>query len=154
MRLVFSLCKVFSFCFFINAFSSCKIPSVVTGGPDRPRNHGTISIIRSNTTSGKLEMIDQKGESAQIYNAWYGQTIKWKIKDTAVRSFDSMPPKKQQLYSIFKREPHKKLLSRTWKAKIEKTTDKGVQKYFYNIIWTDNAGKSHTHDPLIQVKPK
>lgn len=147
MKLVFHFCKFFSFFLFVlYIFISCKSTSV-------------ISIISSDTVTGNLTMIDENEDSAGTFIASPGEKIKWKIKDKAVKAFDSMPPKITPLgdtLNIFKQEPHKKFLSKTWKAKIANTDflNKYGATYYYNIIWLDKSKVSHTYDPVIKVNPR
>ena len=116
---------------------------------------GVIRITDSDN-SGKLILKKTDGESAETFPAFEGQTIKWQIKDKKVIAIESIPPKEPKNAGavIFKEEPHKKFLSKTWKAKINKSDNKKVTNYYYNIRWLNQKGDTLTHDPLIQVNPK
>ncbi len=112
-----------------------------------------IRVTDADTRSGKLTLKDNNGNSADTFVTTSGKTIKWKIETHNLKSFQSMPPKdKAENSSVFKRDPHKKFLTRTFKGKLERTET--VRKEEYSILWKDLEDGSHTYDPLIQVNPQ
>lgn len=111
-----------------------------------------IRVTSADKVSGKLILQDKNGNSADTFVTTSGKIVKWKIETHVVRSFISMPPKdKAENPSVFKREPHKKFLSKTFKGKLIKTET--VKTEQYNIIWIDQNDSSHTYDPIMQVNP-
>ncbi len=113
-----------------------------------------IRVTDADTGSGKLTLKDKKGKPADTLITTSGKIIKWKIETHIVKSFHSIPPKPSaENSSVFKKEPHKKFLSKTFKGKLEKTET--VRKEVYSILWEDQKHNPlHTYDPLIQVNPK
>ncbi len=161
MKLIFSICKIFSFCFVVMyAFSSCKTTLIVNGTEEVPKKV-IIKITGFDTTTGKLKMEDKAGKPADTIQAWPGQKIKWKIRGSGIRSIDSIFAKKVNKNKIFQEDPHKKFLSSTWQGTIQNKgalkengviRDGGYYNYDYNIKWKDKDGTQHTYDPRIQVK--
>jgi hypothetical protein len=160
MRLIFSICKIFSFCFVVvYTFSSCKT-TLNVNGTEVPKK--VTIFITGNATTGELTMKDSAGGPAEVFDAWAGQKIKWEVDKSTIKHVDSMPPKTANINAIFKKKPHKIFLSKNWQGKIqvkEELTEHGVigdgGKYYYDydIKWTDKKnGITHTKDPRIQVK--
>ena len=111
-----------------------------------------IRVTNADTSSGKLILKDKKGNSADTFVTTSGKIFKWKIETHTLKSFQSIPPKTSaENSSVFKKEPHKKFLSKTFKGKLEKTET--LRKEEYSILWKDLEGNPHTYDPLIQVNP-
>lgn len=112
-----------------------------------------IRVTDADTSSGKLTLKDKNGNSADTFVTTSGKIVKWKIETHVVKSFQAMPPKdKAENSSVFKRDPHKKFHSKTFKGKLEKTKIKKTEEY--NIIWKDRNDNPYTYDPLIQVNPQ
>lgn len=112
-----------------------------------------IRVTGANTNSGKLTLKNKKGNSADTFVTTSGKIVKWKIETHTLKSFQKIPPKSSaENSSVFKNDPHKKFLSKTFKGKLKKT--KTVQKEDYSILWEDQENKQHTYDPLIQVNPR
>ena len=110
--------------------------------------------VSSDPISGKLILKDKKDSSADTFVITSGKIVKWKIGTGTIKSFDSMPPKMNIAGNsdVFKRDPHKKFLTKTFKGKLVKT--EVIRIEHYNIIWKDQDGTSHTYDPTMQVNPR
>ena len=158
MKSVFSICKIFSFYFFIfYTFSSCK-STLTVKGTEVPKK--VFIYISVSATTGKLILKDSIGHPADTFEVRPGQIIKWKIDDEKIKSIDAMPGKKGHTNDeVFSKKPHKELFSKNWKGKIKdekEIMENGVEGkdklYDYDINWTDDTGKKDTYDPRIQVK--
>lgn len=108
-----------------------------------------IRITGSERTSNKLNLFDRHGKPADTFEVKAGSVVKWQIKTGDVRSLGPISAKSSEEYDVFKREPHKKFLSRTWKGKIKPDASGKTEEY--NLVWKDKDGTSHTYDPKIQV---
>jgi len=121
----------------------------------------TITITGSNTTTQELTLVDSQGNPASVFEVDAGKSVKWKIaKGSNVSSIIAMK-EKDGSYNIFKKELHKKFLSRSWKGTVEniegltgKDTTGGYYKEDYYIKWKDSNNNSYTYDPRIQVKSR
>ncbi|MEO8765601.1 MAG: hypothetical protein ABI416_14980 [Ginsengibacter sp.] len=139
MKPVFRLCQfVSTYLFILYIFPSCNVVSVIVKNGD--------------TTTGKLTLVDAHGSPADTLWVDAGQRIKWIIdKDSSnVRSMDSMPVKPGN-NNIFKRHPHKKVLSSKWKGRVEKHLLTSTYEDYY-VHWTDVNGNHYTCDPRIQIR--
>ncbi len=133
-------------------FSGACLPCLVAAFLVLPSCSAVINITGSDTTTGNLVLVDRNGNPADTFQVESGQKIKWKIKTTTVKSIESIPPKKAAAHGVFRKDPRKKFLSRSWKGKTIKTEATVSEEY--NIIWTDSSGERRTYDPLIQVNPR
>ena len=150
--------KFFRFSNFIGAcmciayyiFSSCAATITITGG---------------NTTTRQLTLIDSKGNSAVVFDTVAGKSIKWKISKKSNVSSISAMAKKDSSDDLFKKPPHKKILSKSWKGTLEniktlkeklpgKETPQGYFVEDYYIEWKDKKDSTYKHDPRIQVKSR
>jgi hypothetical protein len=110
-----------------------------------------ILILGGDTSTHELKLSDE-GYTEETK----GGKIKWKIKDdeTIVKSIVSFGLK-DGTKDIFKGKNGKypeKEDDKKWKAKIAEDVSVGdICKY--SIEWKDNKGISHTHDPIISIKP-
>lgn len=159
MKSVFSICKIFSFCFLVvYLFSSCK-PTLTVNDTEVPKKV-IITITGYDVSTEKLTMVDEAGQPADIIQAWPGQKIKWKIKGSGIKSIESMPEKKAPYIKkdVFSEEPHEEVFGKTWKATIKKEfpfTKDTIINYDYNIEWKlENDPKSYNYDPRIQMHTK
>ncbi len=148
--MVFHYCKFFVICVFTFYFlSSC------TSGNIAPKDKKklVIRITGSNSTTGKLIMINEKGDTAENFQAWSGQKIKWDIDDRSnVKSIKDIFPKANN-QTVFSEKPKKLFLSKNWQGTLKETKDTLFENYNIDWIEKDNNYK-HTYDPLIQVNPK
>jgi hypothetical protein len=161
MKSVFSICKIFSFCFFvIYSFSSCTSYLIVNGNQHVPKKV-TINVTGYDTSTGHLTLMDDSSNPADTFPAWHSQHIRWKLTDPRHHKIDSLYAKAVNLNEIFEDEPHKVFLSKSWKGTIKDEAAlnadtvkdiNGHKNYDYKMIW-DTAGGQHTYDPRIQIKP-
>ncbi len=160
MKSVFSICKIFSFCFLVGySVSSCRGTLTVYGN-DVPKTV-TITVTGYDTTTEKLTIVDEAGKPAEIIQAWPGQKIKWKIKGSGIKSIDSIVSKANFRDAVFSHDPHEVFLSSTWAATIKdevaiKNSGVSVEEeyynYDYNIFWKlTKKGKTYKFDPRIQI---
>ncbi len=118
--------------------------------PDSRKDKLIIRIIRSFLDTGKLELFDEHGRSAEKFTAWSGQKIKWEILDeSGVKSIKQIIL--EGIDSVFKEKPKKLPGEKHWQGKLKKTNE-CIQEC-YNIEWKDVNDRPHPYDPLIQVKP-
>jgi hypothetical protein len=165
MKSVFSVCKIFSFCFFIvYVCSSCTSYLIVNGGQHVPKKV-TIYVTGFDLTTGHLILKDISHNSADPFIAYPGQIIRWKISGITHFLIDNLVEKKVKARpdEVFKKEPHPvKFFSESWKGTLKDSTglhgiafvsDSGGHfiNYNYKIVW-HKAGQHHTFDPRIQIK--
>ena len=165
MKSIFSICKIFTFCFFVvNIFSSCKSYLIVHGGQQVPKMV-TIYVTGFDTTTGHLTLKDISQNSADPFTAYPGQKIRWKISGISHFVIDNLVEKtaKAPPDEVFQKEPHPvKFFSKSWKGTLKDSTglhgiafvsDSSGQfiNYIYKIVWR-KAGRDHVFDPRIQIK--
>ena len=165
MKSVFSICKIFIFCFFVvYIFSSCKSYLIVHGGQQVPKMV-TIYVTGYDTATGHLTLEDISHHAEDPFVAYPGQKIRWKISgikhflvDNIVEKTVKAPPDE-----VFEKKPHPvKFFSESWKGTLKDST--GLQgiahvsdssgqfiNYIYKIVW-HKAGKHRTFDPGIRIK--
>ncbi len=152
MKKIFRLWKLFTPGLIIcSILSSCSVISITITGGD--------------TSTGKLYLKDAEGNAADSFKVYANQIIKWKIGEGANLSITELSEKTGS-DNVFRKRARKKLLSTTWKAKVEnletlkeklkgKEIKDGDDEYFiedYYIKWKDKkTGASPTYDPRIQV---
>ena len=149
MKKFFCCCQFFTACLcIVYLFSSCA---------------ATITITGSDSGTGNLVLKDSKGNPASVFDTIAGKCIKWKIGKESNVSSISLIAKKDTSDNIFKKLPHKKLLSKSWKGKTEhyeklkeklkgKETPEGYFIEDYFIEWKNKSDSTHKYDPRIQVK--
>ena len=165
MKSVFSICRIFSFCFFVVfTISSCKSYLIVNGNQQVP-NKITIYVTGFDTATGHLTLQDDSKNSPDPFPAYPGQKIKWKISGISHFVIDNVVEKKVKAPpdEVFKKKPHPvPFFSKSWKGTLKDSTGlHGIAyetdssghfiNYIYNIVWR-KAGHQHTFDPRIQIK--
>jgi hypothetical protein len=165
MKFVFSVCRIFSFSFFIMCIcSSCTNYLIVNGGQHVPKQV-TIFVTGFDTASGHLTLEDISQHSADPLTAYPGQKIRWKISGISHFVVNNIVEKtvKASRDEVFKNKPHPvKFFSKSWKGTLKDST--GLQgiafvsdssghfiDYIYKILWR-KAGQNHTFDPRIQIR--
>ncbi len=158
MKKVGSFFKIFSSCIFsFYIFTSCE----TTSAQKNNFNNGCGGIIKKSTRniriqndgSDKIKLIDEVGCPAYTLNVQPGQDVEWVIEGSIIKSIDSIVTKaKPGNGNVFEKPPHKQLFSKHWKGNTIKNDDSQYEEYY--IVWTDEAGKKNTYDPLIQLNPK
>jgi hypothetical protein len=161
MKSVFSIRKIFSFCFFVPyLLSSCQSYLVVNGNEYVPKKL-VVNITGEDISNGHLKMIDNFGHSLDTFQAWPKQTIKWNIKVSGlhIESIVAKPGSKNGTDAIFKDPPRKEHFASNWTATIHDEADiakgnkeNGVTNYDYNIVWRMTDTIKHTFDPRIQIR--
>ncbi len=149
--------KFFCFCQFFSAYL-CIVYIF-------PSCAATITITGSNPNTGELTLVDSKGNQATVFEVDAGKCIKWKIaKGINVSSIQDLD-KKDTSINVFRKLPHKKWLSKSWKGTVEKLeilkekfagkeTPDGYIVEDYFIGWKANNDSTHVYDPKIQVKSR
>jgi hypothetical protein len=165
MKSIFSICRIYIFCFFVLfIFSSCKSYLIVNGNQQVPKKV-TIYVTGFDTANGHLIMEDISHHSADPFTAYPGQEIRWKISGITHFVIDNLVEKtvKAPADEVFERKPHPvKFFSESWKGTLKDSTDfHGIAilsdgsghfiNYIYKIVWR-KAGKDHTFDPRIQIQ--
>src|SRR4051812_22330820 len=115
MKTVFSYCKFFIIWFF-SCWFICSCVSRHLAAKDRKKI--VIKIISSDSTTGKLTMIGEDGNSADTLQVWSGQKVKWEIGDTShVKSIKNIYPKPSKPGDqIYEDLPAPVFLSKSWKG--------------------------------------
>lgn len=106
-----------------------------------------IHITGSNTSTGLLELSD--GGHTKAHK---GANVKWKIEDGNVSSIAIVP--KDNSDDIWSSRPRRQgnRPNSDWHAKtLSRVPDDWV--YRYSINWESSSGSSHTHDPIISMRP-
>lgn len=165
MKFVLSVCRIFSFCFFIvYVCSSCTSYLIVNGGQHVPKEV-TIFVTGFDTTSGHLTLEDISHHSADPITAYPGQKIRWKISGISHFVINNLVEKtvKAPPDEVFEKKPHPvKFFSKSWKGTLKDSTGlHGIAfmsdssghfiDYIYKIVWR-KAGQNHTFDPRIQIR--
>jgi hypothetical protein len=165
MKFVFSVYRIFYFCFFIvYVCSSCTSYLIVNGGQHVPKKV-TINVTGFDTTSGHLTLEDISHNSADPFTAYPGQKIRWKISGIKHFLINNLVEKtvKATQDEVFEKKPHPvKFFSRSWKGTLKDSTSLQVIAfvrdssghfidYIYKIAWR-TAGRNHTFDPRIQIR--
>ena len=165
MKFVLSVCRIFSFCFFIAyVCSSCTSYLIVHGGQQVPKMV-TIYVTGFDTTSGHLILKDISQNSADPFTAYPGQKIRWKISGIKHFLINNIVEKavKSPRDEVFENKPHPaKFFSKSWKGTLKDSTglrgiafmsDSGGHfiDYVYKIAWR-KAGQNHVFDPSIQIR--
>jgi len=162
MKTVFSVCRFFSFFFFVVVIgSSCTSDLIVKGGQHVPKKV-TIYVTGYDTT-GHLTLKDASDHSADPFAAYPGQKIRWKISGVRHFVIDNIVDKsaKAPAEEVFANGPKPvKFFSRSWRGTLKDST--GLQgialsdssghfiNYKYKIIW--RKGGLHTFDPGIRIR--
>jgi hypothetical protein len=164
MKSAFSICRIFSFCFFIaSIFSSCTSYLVVNGGQHVPKNV-TIRVTGYDTTTGHLTLEDVSNHSADPFTAYPGQHIRWKISGIKHFLIDNIVEKsvKAPTDEVFEKKPKPvKFFSKSWRGTLKDSTGlHGIAyvidssgnfiHYIYKIAWHKYG--QHVFDPGIQIK--
>ena len=165
MKSVFSVCTIFSLCFFIvYVCSSCTSYLIVNGGQHVPKKV-TVYVTGFDTATGHLTLEDASHYSADPFAVYPGQKIRWKISGIKHFLINNIVEKttKTTHDKVFQKEPHPvKFFSKSWKGTLKDSTSlQGVAfvrdssgnfiNYMYKIDWR-KAGKNHTFDPNIHIK--
>jgi len=111
-----------------------------------------IHIVNGDTTSGKLDLRDVNGNSADTFKVPKGSDIRWLLGDSqVVRKITNIYKKPMSVSdSIFSSPPDSiGGSSLNWKAKVDQNA--GGKTEIYNMDWIDKNGQQHTFDPKIQV---
>jgi hypothetical protein len=163
MKSAFSICRIFSFCFFIVFIcSSCTSYLIVNDGGHVPKNV-TIYVTGYDTT-GHLTLEDDSHHSANPFAAYPGQKIRWKISGITHFLIDNIVEKsvKAPPDEFFERKPHPvPFFSKSWRGTLKDVTAlRGIAfvsdsnghfiNYIYKIVW-HKAGQ-HVFDPGIRIK--
>ncbi len=111
-----------------------------------------IQIIDRDGESDNLIMRDVNENRAEVFNVASGQNIKWLLKNNESVKRITNIYKKDISENVFSTEPHPIGASPNWEGTIDANADGKIESY--NIDWVDAEGKTHTFDPVIQVKPK
>jgi hypothetical protein len=130
MKSVFSIRKIFSFCFFVPyLLSSCQSYLVVNGNEYVPKK--LVVNIKWNV----------------------------KVSGLHIESIVAKPGSKNGTDAIFKDPPRKEHFASNWTATIHDEADiakgnkeNGVTNYDYNIVWRMTDTIKHTFDPRIQIR--
>jgi hypothetical protein len=111
-----------------------------------------IHIVDGDTASGKLDLRDVNGISADTFKVPKGADIRWLLGNNQVVIKITNIYKKPASVSdsIFSSQPDSiGGSSLNWKAKIDQNA--GGKTEIYNMDWIDKHGQPHTFDPKIQV---
>jgi hypothetical protein len=160
MKSIFSICRIFTLCFFVVCIFSACSSTLFYKGKEEPK-HVTIFITGYNTGNGDLTMIDDAQNTAVDFPAVPGQHIRWKLSDPRNHKIDSITAKPSNQNLVFKKMPHKVFLSKSWKGTLQDSSNVhnltntkdslGNVEYIYKIIW-EPAGPLHPFDPRIQIR--
>ena len=163
MKSVFSICKIFSFCFFIVCiFSSCTSYLILKGGQHVPKEV-TIYVNGYDTSTGDLTLEDDFHHSADPFTAHPGQKIRWKISGVKHFLIDNIVAKsaKTPANEVFEKKPKPvKFFSKSWNGTLKDSTGlRGIDvvsdssgnfiNYTYKIVWHKYG--QHTFDPKIHI---
>ncbi len=160
MKSIFSICKIFLFCFFVlYTFSSCSSDLDING--KKVPKKVTIHVTGYDTLTGRLKLYDDSNQPADTFIAYPGQEIRWKLTEPRKHAILHLTAKTISKFTedtIFSTPPKQKFWSKSWKAIIKNDpaikslagTD-SVVNYDYKIVW-DSASVPHTYDPRIQIR--
>lgn len=101
-----------------------------------------IKITDSNTSDGSLKLSDRGNSKLPA-----GSKVIWQIRDSKVLSIQIVP--KDGTTDIWSEGPAPQ--GGHWEGRIDEDAP-GNAEYKYSINWTSASG-SHTHDPIISVRP-
>ena len=160
MKSIFSICRIFSFCFFVVIiFSSCK-SYLMVDGKQVPKK-ATIYVSGYTPGNGQLTLKDASGQTVDPFPAFPGQKIRWKLTDPRHHKIDTLYEKPAYPNPVFEKDPHPVFLSKSWKGIIKDPTAlqeaavvkdaTGTSTYIYSIVW-DDGGPHYTFDPRIQIQ--
>ena len=113
-----------------------------------------ITIRKSNTNTGELEMVDHNGNSATTIHAKKGEVVTWTINPgSGVKEITGID-KKSGSDNVFNPLPGRLGQSKNWQGTVDPNLASSITQEIYFIKWVDeNDGKSHTYDPFIQINP-
>lgn len=153
MRSILQLNKLISvfFIIFLILLYSCHhsfSPPLISTSQNAPE---VIHIVDGDTASGKLQMEDVYGNSADTFKINAGESVKWLLGHnqiiTRITSIYKKPTTSQNIFSV---APDSTEYSLNWQGTI--APDASGKTEDYNIDWIDKNGASHTFDPKIQVR--
>jgi hypothetical protein len=160
MKSLLFICRIFTVCFFVvYTFSSCS-KYITVYNNIQVLKKVNIHITGFNTTTGELTMVDDSLHPATTFQAWPGQTIRWKIQVSGIDAIDSITKKPTNVNDIFVGPLKKESMGKTWKGTVKDAAAlqsggvkdlQGFYDFDYNMVW-DSAGIKHTFDPRIQIR--
>jgi hypothetical protein len=105
-----------------------------------------IKLLRGNTSDGKVELSDG-GRTEADKKA----DVHWKVNEGS--NIDSFEIEEKKGEDIWETKPRKENSNgKHWKGKT-KWDARDRAEWHYSIHWTSTAGSTHTHDPIIAIKP-